>query len=174
MDEAHAADPVLRNAVKLVVWDLDDTFWKGVLSEEAVTPVTENIDLVKRLAARGIISSICSKNDRDPVINELQKLGVWDYFVLPSISFQPKGSSIAGAHRKRCSCGRRTLSLSMTTHRCWRRPPSTAPGWSVWRVLPSSLPSGSVNICGVPRTRTDEAGDLNSSPIAMISCNRPG
>jgi FkbH-like protein len=38
---------------------------------------------------------ICSKNDRESVVNELQKLGVWDDFVLPSISFQPKGSSIA-------------------------------------------------------------------------------
>jgi FkbH-like protein len=95
MDQAHAADPVLRNAVKLVVWDLDDTFWKGTLSEGAVTPFTENIDLVKRLAARGIVSSVCSKNDRGSAVNELQKLGVWDYFVLPSISFQPKGSSIA-------------------------------------------------------------------------------
>jgi FkbH-like protein len=95
ISEAHSADPVLRNAVKLVVWDLDDTFWKGVLSEEAVTPVPENIELVKRLAARGIVSSICSKNDRETVVAELQKLGVWDDFVLPSISFQPKGSSIA-------------------------------------------------------------------------------
>jgi FkbH-like protein len=95
MHESHSAEPVLRDAVKLVVWDLDDTFWNGVLSEEAVTPLAENIELVKRLAARGIVSSICSKNDRDSVVHELQKLGVWDYFVLPSISFQPKGSSIA-------------------------------------------------------------------------------
>jgi FkbH-like protein len=93
--ETHLAEPVLDNPVKLVVWDLDDTFWKGTLSEESVAPVTENIELVKRLAARGIISSICSKNDRGPAANELRKLGVWDYFVLPSISFQPKGSSIA-------------------------------------------------------------------------------
>ncbi len=95
MDDADAVNPVLSNAVKLVVWDLDDTFWKGTLAEEPVTPFTENIELVKRLAARGIISSICSKNEREPAFNELQKLGVWDYFVLPSISFQPKGSSIA-------------------------------------------------------------------------------
>ena len=95
MHEAHSVDPLLKNAVKLVVWDLDNTFWRGVLSEEGVTPVTENVDLVKRLAAKGIVSSICSKNDRESVIAELQKLGVWDYFVLPRISFQPKGSSIA-------------------------------------------------------------------------------
>jgi FkbH-like protein len=90
-----SADPALRNAVKLVIWDLDDTFWRGVLSEEAVIPVVENIKLVKLLAARGIVSSICSKNDREPVVSELQKMGVWDYFAVPSISFQPKGSSIA-------------------------------------------------------------------------------
>src|ERR1700722_1184400 len=95
MDKAHSAGPVLSSPVKLVVWDLDDTFWKGVLSEEAVTPVAEYIELVKRLAARGIVSSICSKNDRESVVNELQKMAVVDYFVLPSIDFQPKGSSIA-------------------------------------------------------------------------------
>jgi FkbH-like protein len=95
MYEAQPADPVLTDAVKLVVWDLDQTFWKGTLSEEAVTPVAENIDLVRRLAARGIISSICSKNDRESAVRELQESGVWDFFVLPSISFQPKGRSIA-------------------------------------------------------------------------------
>ena len=95
MDDTHSAGPVLRDAVKLVVWDLDDTFWKGTFSEEAVTPVGENSELVKCLAARGIVSSICSKNDRESARNELQKLGVWDYFVLPSISFQSKGGSIA-------------------------------------------------------------------------------
>ncbi len=95
MYDAYAVAPVLSHQVKLVVWDLDDTFWNGTLAEGGATPVAENIELVKRLAARGIISSICSKNDPAAVANELQKLGVWDYFVLPSVSFQPKGSSIA-------------------------------------------------------------------------------
>jgi FkbH-like protein len=95
MYDEHAVGPVLKNPVKLVVWDLDDTFWKGTLAEGGAAPVPENIELVKRLAARGIVCSICSKNDPEAVANELQKLGVWDYFVLPSISFQPKGSSIA-------------------------------------------------------------------------------
>lgn len=95
MYDAQALAPVLTNAVKLVVWDLDDTFWKGTLAEGGVVPVEENIALVKQLAARGIVSSICSKNDRASVVDELQKLGVWDYFVLPSIGFQPKGNAIA-------------------------------------------------------------------------------
>ena len=59
MQEVQTATPVLQDDVKLVIWDLDDTFWKGTLSEEAVTPVPENVQLLKCLAERGIISSIC-------------------------------------------------------------------------------------------------------------------
>jgi len=90
----HGA-PALANAVKLVIWDLDDTFWTGTLSEGGVTPIAENIELVRRLAARGIISSICSKNDYALVENQLRGMGVWDDFVLPLVSFQSKGASIA-------------------------------------------------------------------------------
>lgn len=49
--------------IKLIIWDLDDTFWKGTLSEENVHPLSMNINLIKRLAERGIISAIYSKND---------------------------------------------------------------------------------------------------------------
>ena len=51
------------NKIKLVVWDLDETFWGGTLSEEKIKPREKNIDLVKELTSRGIINSICSKND---------------------------------------------------------------------------------------------------------------
>lgn len=95
MQEAPPADPILLDPVKLVVWDLDDTFWNGTLSEESVTAIPANVELVKRLAARGIVSSICSKNDREAVECELTAMGIWDFFVSPSISFQPKGASIA-------------------------------------------------------------------------------
>lgn len=91
----RAAEALITEPVKLVVWDLDDTFWRGTLSEEAIVPDPRNIELVKTLAARGIISSICSKNEPGAVEAELRRLGVWDYFVLPSISFQAKGASIA-------------------------------------------------------------------------------
>jgi FkbH-like protein len=95
MQEVPPADPILVDAVKLVVWDLDDTFWTGTLSEGGVTAIPANVQLVKRLAERGIVSTICSKNDREAVQRELTAMGIWDYFVSPSISFQPKGASIA-------------------------------------------------------------------------------
>jgi FkbH-like protein len=85
----------LSETVKLVIWDLDDTFWRGTLSEEAIVPITDNIELVKTLATRGIVSSICSKNEASAAEHELKRLAVWDYFVLPSISFQSKGNAIA-------------------------------------------------------------------------------
>jgi FkbH-like protein len=93
--DASPADPILVDAVKLVVWDLDDTFWAGTLTEGPVTAIPANVELVKRLAGRGIVSTICSKNDREAVERELTAMGIWDWFVSPSISFQPKGASIA-------------------------------------------------------------------------------
>ena len=53
------------NKIKLVIWDLDETFWKGILSEGEVEPIEANIGLVRRLTDIGIVNSICSKNDID-------------------------------------------------------------------------------------------------------------
>lgn len=43
------------------------------------------------LAKRGTISSICSKNDHATVEQILKQYGIWDYFILPSIDWSPKG-----------------------------------------------------------------------------------
>jgi FkbH-like protein len=48
-----------------------------------------------QLAQRGIISGICSKNDAAPVRALLTERGIWDHFVFPSISWEPKGPRIA-------------------------------------------------------------------------------
>lgn len=82
--------------IKLVIWDLDDTFWSGILSEEEPTGIDENVCLIKRLAERGIVSSICSKNDLDQAQKTLVHMRIWDYFVFPSINWEPKGQRIAG------------------------------------------------------------------------------
>lgn len=84
----------LSQAVKLVIWDLDETFWKGTLSEGAIEPIPANIELVHTLAQRGIISSICSKNDFDAAAHKLRALDLWKYFVFPVIQWSPKGPAI--------------------------------------------------------------------------------
>jgi FkbH-like protein len=86
---------MLPNSVKLVIWDLDDTFWAGTLAEGEITPIPENQAMVITLAERGIMSSISSKNDFAAAAARLKQLGVWDYFIFPSIEFGPKGANIA-------------------------------------------------------------------------------
>ena len=88
--DASQAEPV-----RLVVWDLDETFWNGTLSEGGHTYRRDVHDIVVELARRGIVSSICSKNDQAPVQEILQREGIWDYFVFPSINWEPKGQRLA-------------------------------------------------------------------------------
>ena len=81
-------------SVKLVIWDLDETFWQGTLSEGGIVPVQAHIDMVRRLVDRGIMCSICSKNTFDAAQDALAQLGIWDMFVFPHIDWTPKGQAI--------------------------------------------------------------------------------
>ncbi len=84
--------------IKLVIWDLDETFWNGTISEGEVFVIPDNIKLVENLAKRGIVNSICSKNYEDVVKEEFKKdkyNNCFDYFVFNSIDWTPKGPRIA-------------------------------------------------------------------------------
>lgn len=80
--------------IKLVVWDMDQTFWKGILSEGGVTPLPENVALVKELTDCGIINSISSKNNEEEVLEQLRRLGIEDYFVFCDINWNNKGEQL--------------------------------------------------------------------------------
>ena len=83
--------------IKLIIWDLDETFWTGTLSDGEVTPIRSNIELIKKFTDHGIVNSICSKNDFDKVKKELSSdrfCFVWEYFVFPSIDWTPKGQRV--------------------------------------------------------------------------------
>lgn len=83
--------------IKAVIWDLDNTFWNGILSEGEVTPIQSNIRIVRELADAGVISAICSNNDFDAAREKLSsdEFGnIWDLFVFPSIDWTPKGARI--------------------------------------------------------------------------------
>ena len=79
------------NSIKIVIWDLDDTFWKGTLSEGGIEPIPGNVDIVGQLSRRGIINSIASKNDYGEARAALERLGVWEDFVFAEIRWQAKG-----------------------------------------------------------------------------------
>jgi FkbH-like protein len=86
----------LEAQVKLVIWDLDETFWTGTLSEGEVTLVDEHADIIRALNRRGIVSAICSKNDAATVEARLRMEGdLWDEFVFPRVGWTPKGQTIA-------------------------------------------------------------------------------
>ncbi len=80
-----------REPVRLVIWDLDETFWHGTVTEGGIRYNQNHHDIVVQLARRGIISSICSKNDYYVVSEILKSHDIHDYFVFPSINWEPKG-----------------------------------------------------------------------------------
>ncbi len=83
-----------EESVRLLIWDLDETFWLGTLSEGGITYRQDTHSIVIELARRGILSAICSKNDIEPVREILAAQGIWDYFIFPSIDWTPKGPRI--------------------------------------------------------------------------------
>ena len=84
----------MAEPVKLLIWDLDDTFWRGTLSEGAVAPIAEHLDLVRTTAARGLVHTVVSKNDPAAAEAQLTALGIRELFVFLRIGWQPKGPVI--------------------------------------------------------------------------------
>lgn len=85
------ADPI-----KLIIWDLDETLWSGTLDEGSDTLMLNEAraQTIRQLNIHGVVSAICSKNDFELAKRKLEKLGMWDEFVFPRISFEPKGPVI--------------------------------------------------------------------------------
>lgn len=77
--------------IKLIIWDLDDTLWCGSLAEgDDVRPIESRFEWVRRFNACGIVSALCSKNDFETAKAKLESFGLFDAFVFPRLSFEPK------------------------------------------------------------------------------------
>lgn len=86
--------------VKCLAWDLDNTLWKGVLTEDGPDGIVvrdEAVALIRELDSRGILNTVCSKNDQEPTWALLERLGLADYFVFPSINWNPKSHNLKAA-----------------------------------------------------------------------------
>lgn len=81
-------------SIRLVIWDMDETFWKGTLSEGEIEIPDSHKEIVIDLVKRGIMNSICSKNNFEPVKEILEACGLWQYFIFPEISWNSKGSAL--------------------------------------------------------------------------------
>jgi FkbH-like protein len=92
--------PPGQGAIKVVVWDLDNTLWDGTLlegDEVRLRPVVAAA--LATLDARGILLSIASKNDRDLAADRLRELGILDYFIYPQIGWSAKSAAVEAIAR---------------------------------------------------------------------------
>ncbi|GAB2934655.1 HAD-IIIC family phosphatase [Streptomyces heilongjiangensis] len=81
--------------VKCLVWDLDNTLWNGTLLEGDDVALADGIrEVITCLDARGILQSVCSRNDHDPAWARLEALGVAGYFVVPQIGWGRKSDAV--------------------------------------------------------------------------------
>ena len=77
-----------RKIVKCVVWDLDGTIWDGILLENTVSKLKDNIlAIIQELDNRGILQSIASKNEYCSAIQQLKKFNIDQYFLYPQIGW---------------------------------------------------------------------------------------
>jgi len=96
-DGVAAADATVApaKAAKLVIFDLDNTLWDGVLVEGDVVLRAGIADLFRTLDERGILISVASKNAYDDAMAKLEALGLSDYVLHERIGWGPKSESVA-------------------------------------------------------------------------------
>jgi FkbH-like protein len=84
-----------KQSIKVVVWDLDNTIWQGVLLEDDVVKLRPGItEVIKTLDERGILQSVASRNDPEKALEQLRQFELLDWFLYPQISWNAKSSSI--------------------------------------------------------------------------------
>ncbi|CDH20894.1 HAD-IIIC family phosphatase [Xenorhabdus bovienii] len=95
MDDLIEKIELNKKPVKCVIWDLDNTIWTGILSEQDDLKLKDGIEqLIDQLDKMGILQSIASRNDASDALDMLKKLNLEQYFVYPQINWGPKSSSI--------------------------------------------------------------------------------
>jgi FkbH-like protein len=101
--------PESDKEIKVVVWDLDNTIWDGILVEGDKIQVKPGIkEIIQVLDTRGILQSIASKNNYDDAMQKLKGFQLADYFIYPEIGWNAKSTSLA-AIQKNINVGMDTI-----------------------------------------------------------------
>lgn len=98
-DQARETIPVtLTNrqqpGAKCVVFDLDDTLWRGILLEGDVELMPDVESMLRRLDERGILVSVASKNAHADAMERLRTFGIANYMLHPAIGWGAKSEGV--------------------------------------------------------------------------------
>ncbi|MFD5746077.1 HAD-IIIC family phosphatase [Streptomyces sp. NPDC127033] len=81
--------------VKCLVWDLDDTLWKGVVLErDDAAPTPEALRVLRTLDERGILHAVASRGEYGPAAAHLREHGVADLFCAVEVGWGPKSAAV--------------------------------------------------------------------------------
>lgn len=90
-----------KKIIKCIVWDLDNTIWHGILSENDQLIIRVGVaDIIRTLDSWGIVQSIASKNNHDEAMKTLSGFGLAEFFLYPQINWGPKSDSITRIREK--------------------------------------------------------------------------
>lgn len=91
----HPPNDDEKSGIKCVVWDLDDTLWRGTLLEGDDLVLIPGVKgVIQELDSRGILQSVASKNDYRSAWEKLTGFGLAEYFLHPQINWLNKSDSI--------------------------------------------------------------------------------
>lgn len=86
--------------VKCVIWDLDNTLWDGILVEsDDVRLKPEVKEIIRALDSRGILHSVCSKNNYDDAMGKIKEFGLEEYFLYPEIGWGAKSQAVGNIQK---------------------------------------------------------------------------
>ena len=87
-----------QQVIKCVVWDLDNTLWPGIAAEEPEDilpePDPHMLQIIDTLEARGIVSSVASRNDPSLGKQLLAQPALTNRIVAPQVGWEPKSGAV--------------------------------------------------------------------------------
>lgn len=93
----NSLKPPETKKVKCVCWDLDNTLWDGVLGDDGTENISFNpaaLELMNEFDRRGILQTICSKNEYSLAWKKIVSERIEHFFLFPEIHWEPKSISI--------------------------------------------------------------------------------
>jgi len=97
-EEARPTDAAKKGeerVIKVLVWDLDNTLWDGIILENDDVRLRDGaVEVLEALDSRGILHSIASRGDHELAMGKLKELGLDDYFLYPQINWESKAANV--------------------------------------------------------------------------------